>query len=135
MPVRRPRRGKQTREDYEQYYEKYHSRARILKYSGERRFQSTYPPHHKQYSPHPDPPAPGTPYHTHGGLMSRLELMEALLHFVFALWCRDYAVDGCQSKNWNSVTSFLAFCKQKWKQENTGARESAFEGLMSVILL
>ncbi|TDL26112.1 hypothetical protein BD410DRAFT_716489, partial [Rickenella mellea] len=104
------------------------------KYSGDARFWSTYPPSHKHFKPLYKPPAPGSPYHTEGGLMSRLELVDALLCFVYALWCQDTGHNRCSHTNWTTIGSFLSWCKQKWQQENAhGVREKAFVGLIHMI--
>lgn len=97
MPVRRPRRGKATLQEFDRLHDVYHTRGRAYKYSGDARFWSTYPSSHKHFKPLNHPPSPGTPYHTYGGLMSRLELVDALLHFVYSLWVQDFARNRCAS--------------------------------------
>ncbi|TDL14109.1 hypothetical protein BD410DRAFT_284978, partial [Rickenella mellea] len=133
MPVRRPRRGKPTMAEFDRLSDFYHNLGRKFKYSGDARFWSTLPPRHKEFRPLFNPPAPGSPYHTAGSLMSRLELVDALLCFVYALWCIDTGHNRCSQSNWMSVGPFLSWCKQMWQQGNHGAREKAFFGLVHMI--
>lgn len=65
--------------------------------------------------------------------MSRLELTEALVCFVYAIWCQEYPRSKCDAACWASIESFLTWCKTKWTTEHPiGVREQAFVGLMCV---
>jgi hypothetical protein len=112
-------------------HDKYHSAGRMLKYSGDARFWSTYPTSHKEYRPLPDPPLPGSPYHKHGGLVARLELVDALVCFTYSLWSRDYSRNSCNNETWSTIEAFLGWCRDKWQaEEGTNDAEKAFLGLM-----
>lgn len=112
-------------------HDEYHTRGRAYKYSGDARFWSTYPASHKHFKALVHPPPSGSPYHTYGGLMSRLELVDALLHFVYSLWVQDFARNRCAATNWTSIFQFLDWTKDKWMQESTiGVREKMFVGLL-----
>ena len=131
VPVRRPRRGKPSTTHFDQLHEKYHQFGRLLKYSGDARFWSTFPSSNKEYRALPNPPPLNSPYHKFGGLIARLELVDALVCFTYAMWCRDYARGVCQQDTWGTIKSFLSWCRHKWQPEHTlGDREKAFIGLM-----
>lgn len=134
VPVRRPRRGKMSLAAFEELYDKYHKYGRMLKYSGDARFWSTYPPTHKEYRPLNDPPPPNSPYHKYGGLIARLELADALVCFTYALWCREYVRRTCHRDTWGTIEAFLGWCKFKWQSEDVlGDREKALLGLILMI--
>ena len=103
----------------------------MLKYSGDRRLLSTFPPNHATYIALPDPPPPQSPYHKHGNLIARLELIDALVDFVYAIWAKDYSRQKCSRGNWTSIEAFLVYCKRKWQVEDgADEREKALSGLM-----
>lgn len=58
VPIRRPRRGRQPVAYWDGIHDQYHRYGRMLKYSGDARFWSTFPPSHKEYRPLPSPPPP-----------------------------------------------------------------------------
>ena len=130
IPVRRPRRGKLSDAEFETIHDIYYALGRQFKYSGDRRFWSTFVPNHKHYKPLTTPPSPGTAYHTHGALMSRLEMLDALLCFVYSLWAQDHSKKRYNRIVWETQFGFLSWCKQKWVQDNITVREKAFAGLM-----
>jgi hypothetical protein len=102
----------------------------MLKYSGDARHWSTYSPQHKEYKSLPSPPPPNSPYHKHGALIARLELIDALICFTYSLWIKDYSKGVC-GVGWNTIEQFLSWTKSKWLAESTlGEREKAFLGLM-----
>lgn len=112
-------------------HDSYYAAGRKLKYSGDARFWSTYPPTHRDYRSIVDPPQPGSLYHQHGGLIARLELMDALVCFTYSLWCRDYSRRICTTETWTTIESFLRWCKQKWQaEEGVSDPERAFLGVM-----
>ncbi|KIL68839.1 hypothetical protein M378DRAFT_70408 [Amanita muscaria Koide BX008] len=134
LPVRRPRRGKGPQSYWDMLHDKYHSAGRMLKYSGDARFWSTYPTTHREYRPLPDPPLPGSPYHKHGGLIARLELVDALVCFTYSLWSRDYSRNSCNNETWATIEAFLGWCRDKWQaEEGTNDAEKAFLGLIFMI--
>jgi hypothetical protein len=110
----------------------YHKYGRMLKYSGDARFWSTYPATHKEYRPLANPPPPNSPYHKHGGLIARLELVDALVCFTYSLWSKDFSRKSCFRETWATIEAFLGWCKNKWIAEldTIGDREKALLGLM-----
>jgi len=48
VPVRRPKKGKPTLRHFDALHDKYHSHGRMLKYSGDSRFWSTFPTGHRE---------------------------------------------------------------------------------------
>ncbi|KAF8897062.1 hypothetical protein CPB84DRAFT_1194761 [Gymnopilus junonius] len=134
VPLRRPKRGKPPPRYFDDLHGKYHIAGRVLKYSGDSRFWSTYPPTHREYRPLPDPPHPGSPYHKHGGMIARLELIDALICFTYSIWIREYFRRTCTTETWDTITAFLAWCKLKWHaEEGTSDAEKAFLGLIWMI--
>ncbi|KAJ6594028.1 hypothetical protein B0H19DRAFT_920888 [Mycena capillaripes] len=106
----------------------------MLKYSGDARFWSTYPPSHKEYRALANPPPPNSPYYKHGGLIARLELLDALVCFTYSIWNRDYCRRYCSRETWYTIEAFLVWCKQKWQaEEGTPDAEKAFLGLIWMI--
>ncbi|KAF9012442.1 hypothetical protein BDQ17DRAFT_1343898, partial [Cyathus striatus] len=106
----------------------------MLKYSGDARFWSTYAPSHREFRPLANPPAPGSPYHKHGGLIARLELVDALVCFAYSIWNRDYCRRQCNRDTWRTIEAFLSWCKQKWHVEDAiNDAEKAFLGLIWMI--
>jgi hypothetical protein len=103
----------------------------MLKYSGDARFWSTYPPAHKEYRALADPPALNSSYYKHGGLIARLELLDALVCFTYSIWNRDHCRRTCNRETWYTIEAFLVWCKQKWQaEEGINDAEKAFLGLM-----
>ncbi|KAJ7045645.1 hypothetical protein C8F04DRAFT_1249036 [Mycena alexandri] len=134
VPVRRPRAGKISIRQCETLHNKYHIAGRMLKYSGDARFWSTYPPSHKEYRALANPPPPNSPYYKHGGLIARLELLDALVCFTYSIWNRDYCRRHCSRETWYTIEAFLVWCKQKWAiEESTPDAEKAFLGLIWMI--
>ncbi|KAF8739268.1 hypothetical protein AX14_010244 [Amanita brunnescens Koide BX004] len=134
LPVRRTRRGKGPQQYWDMLHDKYHSAGRMLKYSGDARFWSTYPTSHREYRPLPEPPPPGSPYHKHGGLIARLELVDALICFTYSLWSKDYSRNSCNNETWATIEAFLGWCRDKWQaEEGTNDAEKAFLGLIFMI--
>ncbi|KAJ3791031.1 hypothetical protein GGU11DRAFT_753955 [Lentinula aff. detonsa] len=132
VPIRRPKRGHQhTIQLIPTLHEKYHQAGRKLKYSGDARFWSTYPPSHKEYRPIPNAPPPNSLYHIHGGMVAKLELMEALVMFVYSSWCKEYGRGAIYPDSWLSMEGFIKWCKAKWKpEEGSSDAEKAFHGLI-----
>ncbi|KAJ6625509.1 hypothetical protein B0H10DRAFT_1630489, partial [Mycena sp. CBHHK59/15] len=134
VPVRRPKAGKISYRQCETLHVKYHNAGRMLKYSGDARFWSTYPPSHKEYRALADPPPPNSSYYKHGGLIARLELVDALVCFTYAIWNRDYCRRACNRDTWYTIEAFLVWCKQKWQaEEGINDAEKAFLGLIWMI--
>jgi hypothetical protein len=131
VPIRRPKRGKPTHRYFDGLHDKYHNHGRMLKYSGDARFWSTYPSSHREYRPLLDPPPPNSSYHIHGGLIARLELVDALVCFTYSIWNKDYSRRSCNRDTWGTIEAFLGWCKQKWQaEEGMIDAEKAFIGLM-----
>ncbi|KAH7924631.1 hypothetical protein BV22DRAFT_496468 [Leucogyrophana mollusca] len=134
VPVRRPRRGRPSHAVFDDIHDKYHQYGRKLKYSGDARFWSTYPASHKEYRPLANPPPPNSPYHKYGGLIARLELVDALVCFTYSIWSKDYSRKACFRETWTTIQAFLGWCKNKWMAEDTiGDREKALLGLIWMI--
>ncbi|KAJ7217924.1 hypothetical protein GGX14DRAFT_598678 [Mycena pura] len=134
VPVRRPKSGKITIRHCDALHDKYHAAGRLLKYSGDARFWSTYPPSHKEYRPLANPPPPNSPYYKYGGLIARLELLDALVCFTYSIWNREYCRRSCNRETWRTIEGFLVWCKQKWgAEEGTTEPEKAFLGLIWMI--
>jgi hypothetical protein len=113
--------------------EKYHAYGKILKYSGDARFWSTYPPNHRHHRPLANPPPVGSPYHKNGNLIARLELVDTLVFFTYLIWSNEYFHIDCLSDTWGTISEFLAWCKAKWSSADTqGEQEKAFLGLVYV---
>jgi len=133
VPVRRPRRGRGDAVRAIETKEKYHAYGKNLKYSGDARFWSTYPPNHRHHRPLANPPPVGSPYHKNGNLIARLELVDALISFAYSIWSNEYFHNDCVSDTWGNISEFLAWCKAKWSSEDTqGEQEKAFLGLVYV---
>ncbi|KAL0956466.1 hypothetical protein HGRIS_002612 [Hohenbuehelia grisea] len=134
VPIRRPKVGRQRYTHFDALHDKYHNAGRMLKYSGDARFWSTYPVTHKEYRPLPVPLSPNSPYHKHGGLIARLELLDALVCFTYSIWNKDYSRQCCQKDYWTTIEAFLVWCKQKWVNEDgINDAEKAFLGLIWMI--
>jgi hypothetical protein len=132
MPIRRPRRGKPSSAELEGQHTKFIAQGRALKYSGESRYSSSYPPTHREHRPLADPPQQGTPYHRFAGEIARLELVDALLCFIYALWCTDLRRnDTAVRQSWVGSFEFLGWVKNRWSQhDSVSEAEKAFVGLM-----
>lgn len=131
VPVRRPKRGRPPLQYFDRLHDKYYQAGRLLKYSGDARFWSTYPPTHKEYRPLVDPPPVNSLYHKHGGIIARLELVDALVCFTYSIWTRDYCRKTCTKETWTTIAAFLTWCKSKWlAQDAINEAEKAFIGLM-----
>ncbi|KAG6845912.1 hypothetical protein H0H87_000718 [Tephrocybe sp. NHM501043] len=133
VPIRRPRRGKMDAQHHEALHDKYHQAGRLLKYSGDSRFWSTFAVGKKEYKPLANPPPPNSMYHKFGGLIARLELVDALVCFTYAMWNRDYAKKTCYRNSWSTIEAFLTWCKQKWLTEEVIDAERSFIGLIYMI--
>ena len=134
LPIQRPRKNLQRGDPiFNELHDRYHNYGRMLKYSGDARHWSTFSPQHKEYRPLPNPPPPNSPYHKHGALIARLELLDALICFTYSIWTTDYSKDACITGSWQTEDAFLNWTKNKWTAENaSGERERAFLGLMWV---
>lgn len=131
VPIRRPKRGKLSARHFEALHDVYHNQGRALKWSGDARFWSTFPPTHREYKPLADPPPPSSPYHKHGGLIARLELVDALICFTYSIWNKEYHRRVCNKDSWITMEAFLNWCKHKWvAEEGINDTERAFLGLM-----
>lgn len=134
VPIRRPKRGKLSARHFEALHDVYHNQGRALKWSGDARFWSTFPPTHREYKPLADPPPPSSPYHKHGGLIARLELVDALICFTYSIWNKEYHRRVCNKDSWITMEAFLNWCKHKWvAEEGINDTERAFLGLIWMI--
>ena len=131
--MRRPRRGpvQSIAPSYFQgLYEKFYISARALKYSGTARIYANNRPNTPQYRPLSRPPPPNSPYHKYANIMARLEVMESLIHFAYALWAKDMERKCINRGSWKNIQPFHGMCKKKWIQDSTDDRERAMLGLM-----
>ncbi|EIW82904.1 hypothetical protein CONPUDRAFT_136120 [Coniophora puteana RWD-64-598 SS2] len=134
VPVRRPRRGRPTVRTFDELHDKYHQYGRKLKYSGDARLWSAYPPTHKEYRPLANPPPPGSSYYQNSGLIARLELLDALLCFTYAMWMKDFIRQSCFHETWSTIDAFLGWCMAKWETADVhGEQEKALLGLIFMI--
>ena len=133
LPVRRPKKGKLTICQYNTLHDKYYNAGRTLKHSGDARFWSTYPPTHREYRPLPDPPQPGSSYHMYGGMIARLELLDALLCFIYSMWSRDCSRRFYNRETWRTIEAFLLWCKRKWEHEEEGGSSDAEKAFLSLM--
>lgn len=65
--------------------------------------------------------------------MSLLESLEALICFVYAAWCQDHISTGGFDDSWESILSYLSWCKTRLYQNvasRDNVRERALLGLM-----
>lgn len=131
VPIRRPRRERPDHSHFDELHRKYYEIGRAFKFSGDARFWSTYPSNHKEYRPLLNPPPPNSQYHKYGGLIARLELVDALVCFTYSIWGKEYGRKACIPETWQTAEAFLGWCKGKWQTADTvGDREIAFQGLM-----
>ncbi|KAJ7594413.1 hypothetical protein C8J56DRAFT_436736 [Mycena floridula] len=134
VPVRRPKRGLPSTRHFDYLHDYYHGAGRKLKYSGDARFWSTFPPTHKEYRPLANPPPSSSPYHLHGGLIAKIELVHALVCFTYSLWSKDFKQRSCSKDTWKTIEGFLQWCRSKWQvQDNMPEAEKAFFGLICMI--
>jgi hypothetical protein len=131
VPIRRPKKGKPALRHFDSLHDKYHTAGRMLKYSGDARFWSTFSTGHREYRPLANPPDQGSPYYKYGGLIARLELLDALVCFTYSIWNKDIGRRTCFVETWQTIEAFLGWCKQKWQtEEGANDSEKAFLGLM-----
>ena len=104
-----------------------------MKYSAEIRNQAaTFSQDHQLQRKLYPAPAPGSPYAVHAQLFSRLEAIEALLHFTYAMWCKDMVENKCHHALWDTIDQFLKWVRSRWECSETRDGQQAFIGLMYV---
>ncbi|KAH9830837.1 uncharacterized protein C8Q71DRAFT_323986 [Rhodofomes roseus] len=133
VPVRRPRRRQVPPGYWEDMYSKYQAEGVRLRYSAKARIDSTYPSTDPRFRALPDPPPAGTAYHKFGHLMARLEYVDALLCFTYALWCIDIGNNACFRQNWPLVLKFVEQAKTQWRCDDGEDWERAFHGLICLV--
>lgn len=106
--------------------------ARKFKHSGFARYAALLPPLHREYRPLSAPlPLAGTPYAVHQALFGRLEMLEAVLGFVYATWNKERSSPrGLDDMDWAQMRNFIDWCRIKWDGTTYGDAERAFVGLM-----
>lgn len=129
-------------------YQRHYTQGRNFKYSGDARWHSTFNPGHKDHKPLPNPPPLNSSYHKHGATIARLEFLDGLLSFVYAMWTKDYSRSTCTIQSWETVNGvyypssrkdrpsngYLDFCQVKWAPEQlTDEAERAFFSLICMI--
>jgi hypothetical protein len=136
VPVRRLRlQQRPGRVEMDNRHHRFYNEARALKYSGTSRLSSTYPRNHKHHISLPTPPPEGSPYYTHAVVLARLELVDAMISFCYAMWCRSSPTnpnrpcfDWCQL---NDYMQWLKSTVADHEADFVGERERAiFAGLM-----
>lgn len=131
VPVRRPKHGVPPPRHFDYLHEHYYNSGRKLKFSGDARYWSTYAPTHREYRPLANPPPPNSLYHKHGGIIAKLELLDALVCFTYSLWTKDYKQKSCNRDTWKTSEGFINWCRDKWAiVDNTREEEKALFGLM-----
>ncbi|KZT67180.1 hypothetical protein DAEQUDRAFT_406548 [Daedalea quercina L-15889] len=133
VPVRRPRRRTVPQSYWEEMYSKYQAEGARLKYSAKARIDSTYPSTDSRFRSLSNPPPAGTAYHKFGHLMARLEYVDALLCFTYALWCSDMANNACYRQNWPLVLKLVEQVKAQWRGDDGEDWEKAFHGLICLV--
>lgn len=111
------------------------ARGKILKFSGEKRMASMHPPSHPEHVKLSAPPPPNSPYYRYGEKIARLEIVDGLLDFAYAMWAKDVSVGPSRTGSadrWNSMENYSSWCRQKWTTGND-TREHAILGLMYVV--
>lgn len=134
--MRRPRRGPAQSIPpvyFLRLYERFYASARALKYSGTARIYANNRPNTSQYRPLPHPPPPNSPYHKYANIMARLEVMESLIHFAYALWAKDMERKSINRGSWKNILPFHIHCKKKWIQDAADDRERALLGLIFML--
>ncbi|OBZ68198.1 hypothetical protein A0H81_11802 [Grifola frondosa] len=133
LPVRRPRRGVPHLDDKDlnEAHDKFFSNARLLKYSGGERLLSTFPATASNYKPLADPSPVGSSYYKNGEVIARLETIDALVHFAYSIWTKDYNLKTCYRRTWDTMKDMIALNKPYW--EHGGEREKVFFGLITMI--
>ncbi|EIN11563.1 hypothetical protein PUNSTDRAFT_141891 [Punctularia strigosozonata HHB-11173 SS5] len=133
-PIRRPRRGKFDKARVDTMYQNLYGAARLLKYSSEARLHSTYPVSAPEHKPLPNPPPPDSTYHQHGGMIARLEGLDALICFTYASWARDMLRKGCDRKAWEGVLGLMGWWTSRWApSDSVGERERALLGVIYML--
>ena len=102
----------------------------MFRYSSFARVAAAHPPASREYKALRVPPSPGTPYATNALLMARLELVDSILHFVYALWCKENRDNKCYRASWRTADPALRMAERKLLAECRDDREKAFVGLM-----
>ncbi|KAI0730195.1 hypothetical protein C8Q72DRAFT_776575 [Fomitopsis betulina] len=114
-------------------YTKYQAEGVRLKYSAKARIDSTYPSTDSRFRALSNPPPAGTAYHKFGHLMARLEYLDALLCFTYALWCIDMANAACFRQNWPLVLKLVEQVKAQWRNDDGEDWERAFHGVICLV--
>ncbi|KAI0790667.1 hypothetical protein C8Q75DRAFT_716627 [Abortiporus biennis] len=104
----------------------------MLKYSGDARTWSSCSTSSKDYRPLHNPPPLNSPYHRYGSLFARLELVDALVCFVYSMWSKEHSNDTCGRSNWQTQDAFIEWCKHKWNQA-VDEREKVFHGFILML--
>ena len=128
------RRGKPSAADFTRFHERYSLHGKSLKYSAELRNQAaSYSQDHQlQRKLHPAP-LPGSAYAVHAQLFSRIEAVDALLNFTYAMWSKDMVENKCHHALWDTIDQFLKWVRSRWECSDTrGEAQQAFIGIMSV---
>ncbi|KAL1741854.1 hypothetical protein HDZ31DRAFT_44505 [Schizophyllum fasciatum] len=135
IPLRRPKRAKPAdRKASDTIHKHYFDIARLLKWSAEKRYHSTFPVKSSKYCPLSNPPPPDSPYHIHSSTIARLELLDAVLHFVYAMWCRDNFAHVFDEASWDTLYPLLTMCQSRWAESMTeSAMDKAFLGLLGML--
>ncbi|TRM70013.1 hypothetical protein BD626DRAFT_390670 [Schizophyllum amplum] len=135
IPLRRPKRSKPVdRKAIDSVHKQYFEIARLLKWSAEKRYYATFPSKSGNFRPLQNPPPPNSPYHIHSSTIARIELLDAILHFVYAMWCRDNFSHLFDEGSWDTLYPLLALCQTRWAEAMTeSAMDKAFIGLLAMI--
>ena len=70
----------------------------------------------------------------HAQLFARIEAVDALLNFTYAMWCKDMVENKCHHALWDTIDQFLKWVRSRWETAETrGDAQRAFIGIMYVL--
>ncbi|KAF8580014.1 hypothetical protein K439DRAFT_338001 [Ramaria rubella] len=129
------RRGKPSAADFTRFHERYSLHGKYLKYSAELRTQAASfgQDHQVQRKLNSAPPA-GSPYAVQAQLFARIEAVDALLNFTYAMWCKDMVENKCHHVLWDTIDEFLKWVRTRWETAETrGDAQCAFIGIIRMV--
>ncbi|KIY67169.1 hypothetical protein CYLTODRAFT_454718 [Cylindrobasidium torrendii FP15055 ss-10] len=131
--IHRIRRGIPPTSQFSALHIAVHNSARRLKYSGDSRFLSSHAPSNREYRPLANPPPTNSAYYKHSAIIARIEQVDALIRFSYALWAKDYSRPNQYDDSWNTMKDYHAFCRSRWQSE--GASSDAEKAILGLIIM
>ncbi|KIJ39443.1 hypothetical protein M422DRAFT_49592 [Sphaerobolus stellatus SS14] len=110
------RRGKPTSADFSRLYDRYLNQGKQLKYSSETRTQTT-----------------AGASKANNSVIARFEMLDGLLNFTYAMWCRDMADGKIHHTMWDTIDQFLKWVRTRWETHDTKGNMLAFIGLIRLL--